>query len=98
MGIGPIGDPSHCKLADGRDAFLRQGELIAPALGECAGDTTHIFSLWIGGKKLCSREIWPTFQAPHGGQSLDLADDSNAEDAAALAVRIDAMAAGRHCI
>src|SRR5215471_995067 len=52
-------DPSHCRLRDGREVVVKQGDLLdARAYGECGADMTQTFSLWIGGDKIYSREIW----------------------------------------
>jgi hypothetical protein len=52
-------NPSRCRLQDGREILLRQGDLDdVAAYGTCGSDATEIFSLWIGGRKIYSREIW----------------------------------------
>ena len=52
-------DPSRCTLADGREVRLRHIGLrdFAPH-GECGGDESQIFSLWIAGRKIYSEEIF----------------------------------------
>jgi hypothetical protein len=52
-------DPSRCTLADGREVRLRHIGLrdFAPH-GECGGDESQIFSLWIAGRKVYSEEIF----------------------------------------
>lgn len=41
-------NPAACKLADGREVLLRQGDMDdAASYGRCGGDTTELFSLWI---------------------------------------------------
>jgi hypothetical protein len=52
-------DPSRCKLADGSEVALKHiGLRNASGHGQCGGDESQMFSLWIGGKKIYSREVW----------------------------------------
>jgi hypothetical protein len=53
-----IVDPGGCRLADGREIVLRHASLRdALAYGACGGDHSELFSLWIGGRKVYSREL-----------------------------------------
>jgi hypothetical protein len=52
-------DPSRCKLADGREVVLKHiGLTDSEGHGECGGDESQGFSLWIDGKKIYSQEVW----------------------------------------
>ena len=52
-------DPGRCTLADGRDVVLKHiGLTDSQGHGECGGDESQGFSLWIGGKKIYSDEVW----------------------------------------
>jgi hypothetical protein len=51
-------DPSRCKLADGREVVLKHiGLTDTEGHGECGGDESQGFSLWIGDRKIYSQEV-----------------------------------------
>jgi hypothetical protein len=61
----PIADPSKCILANGRVVVLRHINLgDALPFGMCGGDSQQAFSLWIGGRKVFSRQIFHTKCGP----------------------------------
>jgi len=52
-------NPSKCTLEDGRDILLLQAEINdGPPAGNCSGDGTELFSLWVGKRKVFDREAW----------------------------------------